>query len=57
MNIRVSADNAGWSIREAAWGLEEKVLWRSGDATRNALEPIQRLIQTRITWPLSDVLK
>jgi len=61
VNIRVTAEDAGWTIREAAWGIEEKVLWRSGDATRAALgragrslEPLQRLIQTRLTWPLSD---
>lgn len=64
MSIRVSADHAGWTIREAAWGLEERVLWRGGDATREALgrashavEPLQRLIQTRITWPIGDVLR
>jgi hypothetical protein len=50
MNIRVSAEDAGWTIREAAWGLEEKVLWRGTDRLR-------RLIQTRITWPLSDALR
>jgi hypothetical protein len=50
MNLRVSAEDAGWSIREAAWGFEEKVLWRSSDR-------LQRLIQTRLTWPLSDALR
>lgn len=61
MNIRVTAEDAGWTIREAAWDFEEKVLWRSGDATRAALDrvrhpfqPLQRLIQTRLTWPLAD---
>ena len=49
MNLRVSAEDAGWSIREAAWGLEERVLWRS--------DKLQRLVQTRITWPLSDLLR
>jgi hypothetical protein len=64
MNIRVSAEDAGWSIREAAWDFEERVLWRSGDATRDALDragraaaPLQRLIQTRLTWPLADSLR
>jgi hypothetical protein len=63
MNIRVSAEDAGWTIREAAWGLEERVLWRGTDATRGALEragrsmrPLQKLIQTRLTWPLADAL-
>jgi hypothetical protein len=37
MNLRVSADHAGWSIREAAWGFEERVLWRSSDAAHAAL--------------------
>ena len=62
--LAVSADDAGWTIREAAWGLEEKVLWRGSDATRDALEragramaPLQRPIQTRITWPLADALQ
>jgi hypothetical protein len=82
MNIRNSADQAGWSIREAAWGLEERVLWRGSDAAGRALErggetagrarkaaqhaarraqeaiaPLQRLIQTKLTWPLADALR
>jgi hypothetical protein len=64
MNLRVSADQAGWSIREAAWGLEERVLWRGGDAARSAFDhagratqPLQRLIQTKLTWPLSDAYR
>jgi hypothetical protein len=64
MNIRVSAEDASWTIREAAWGLEERVLWRGSDATRGALgrvgralQPLQRLIQTRLTWPVSDLLR
>ena len=57
MNIRVSAEDAGWTIREAAWDFEEKVLWRSGDAARGAIAPLQRLIQTRLTWPLSDRMR
>jgi hypothetical protein len=63
VNIRVSAEDASWTIREAAWGVEEKVLWRGSDATRGALaragrtmQPLQRLIQTRLTWPVSDAL-
>jgi hypothetical protein len=56
MNIRVSAEDAGWTIREAAWGVEEKVLWRGSDFSRRALVPLQKLIQTRLTWPLSDAL-
>jgi hypothetical protein len=63
VNIRVSAEDAGWTIREAAWGLEERVLWRGSDVTRGALgragramQPLQRLIQTRLTWPVADVL-
>jgi hypothetical protein len=64
MNLRVSADQAGWSIREAAWGIEERVLWRGGDAARTAFDragrathPLQRLIQTKLTWPLSDAYR
>jgi hypothetical protein len=38
MNFRASAEDAGWSIREAAW-------------------PLQRLIETRLTWPLGDALR
>jgi hypothetical protein len=63
MNIRVSAEDASWTIREAAWGLEERVLWRGSDVTRGALsrvgrsiQPLQRLIQTRLTWPVADAL-
>ena len=58
------AEDAGWTIREAARGVEERVLWRGSDATREALEragrvvqPLQRLIQTRITWPIGDALR
>ncbi len=64
MKLRVSAEDAGWTIREAAWGLEERVLWRGSDATRGALGragrsmlPLQRLIQTRLTWPVADALR
>src|SRR5262245_57143382 len=64
MNIRVSADRAGWSIREAAWGFEEGVLWRGSDAARGALDrasdrvaPLQRLIQTKLTWPVGDAYR
>jgi hypothetical protein len=64
VNIRVSAEDAGWTIREAAWGLEERVLWRGSDATKGALgragrtmQPLQRLIQTRLTWPVADALR
>jgi hypothetical protein len=64
MSIRVSADQAGWTIREAAWGLEERVIWRGSDATRQALErassaiaPLQRLIQTKLTWPVGDAFR
>jgi hypothetical protein len=60
VNIRVSAEDASWTIREAAWGFEEKVLWRGGDALARAgrvTMPLQRLIQTRLTWPLADSLR
>jgi hypothetical protein len=64
MNLRVSAEDAGWTIREAAWGFEERVLWRGGDATRAAVEragratqPLQRLIQTKLTWPVADAYR
>ena len=64
MKFRVSAQDAGWTIRETAWGLEERVLWRGSDATRGALGragramlPLQRLIQTRLTWPVADALR
>lgn len=63
MRLRVQAEDAGWTIREAAWGVEERVLWRGSDVTRSALEraghrllPLQRLIQTRLTWPVEDAL-
>jgi hypothetical protein len=63
MNIRFSAENATWTLREAAWDVEEKVLWRGSDVTRGALAraggtmmPLQRLIQTRLVWPAADAL-
>jgi hypothetical protein len=64
VNLRVSAEDATWSVREAAWGFEERVLWRGGDAARDTLEragrsmqPLQRLIQTRLTWPIEDAFR
>ena len=61
MSFRTSAGQAGWTIREAAWDVEERLLWRGSDAARGALghaarvlEPLQRVIQTRLAWPLSD---
>jgi hypothetical protein len=64
MKIRVSADQAGWSIREAAWDFEERVLWRGSDAAQAALDragtataPLQRLIQTKLTWPIADAYR
>jgi hypothetical protein len=63
MNFRASADDAAWSVREAAWDLQENVLWPGSDATRDALSrvghamlPLQRLIQTRLIWPVEDAL-
>jgi hypothetical protein len=63
MNFRASAEDAGWSLREAAWGLEEQVLWRGSDSSRRAVArasktmlALQRLIQTRLIWPIEDVL-
>lgn len=50
-----------WSIREAAWDVEERVLWRGTDAAREVgeralvgSEPLQRLIQTKLAWPVAD---
>jgi hypothetical protein len=64
VNLKLSAEDAGWTVREAAWGLEEKVLWRGSDAAKRALArtrqstaPIQRLIETNLTWPLADFLR
>jgi hypothetical protein len=64
VNIRVSAEDATWTLREAAWGLEEKVLWRGSDAAQRALDraqrstaPLQRLIETKLAWPLADALR
>lgn len=65
MGIRHTAEDARWSvrwgIREAAWDVEERVLWRGTDAARDAgeralagCEPLQRLIQTKLAWPVAD---
>jgi hypothetical protein len=60
----LKADNADWMIREAAWSFEERVLWRGSDVSREvfervspAIRPLQRLIQTKLTWPLSCALR
>ena len=64
MDIRFTAQDARWSIREAAWSLEERLLWRSSDAADRAAEraasklaPLQRLIQTKLAWPLADSMR
>ena len=63
MSIKLSAEDARWKIGEAAWSFEERVLWRASDASRAALgraaravAPLQRLIQTKLVWPLTDRL-
>ena len=63
MSIKLSAEDARWGVREAAWTVEERVIWRASDASRAALRralravsPLQRLIQTKLVWPLSDRL-
>ncbi len=63
MNIRVQAEDAGWTIREAAWDFEERYLWKGTDAGRRVvgragrtMQPLQQLIQTRLTWPVADAL-
>jgi hypothetical protein len=68
MNVKTSAAYAGWSVREAAWTFEERYLWAGQDATKEAatealkaaqrsVEPLQRLIQTKLAWPLTDALR
>lgn len=63
VGMRDAADQARWSAREAAWSLEERLLWPTADAGRSALRraaaqlaPLQRLIQTKLVWPLGDRL-
>jgi hypothetical protein len=62
VNLRVSAKTS--TVREAAWGLEENLFWRGSDAAQRALDrarrstaPLQRLIETRLAWPLADALR
>src|SRR5262245_44581318 len=64
MNLRVSAQDAGWSVREAVWSFEERVLWRGGDAARDALDradrrlsPVLQPLQTKVTWPIADAYR
>src|SRR5688572_18614850 len=61
--LREVAGDACWNAREAAWTLEERVLWPGSEAARKALRraaeavrPLQRLIQPRLVWPLTDRL-
>ena len=35
MQIKITSEDAGWSLREAAWNLEERLLWRGSDAARS----------------------
>src|SRR5690348_11782857 len=58
-----TGEDAGWTLREVAWQFEERFLWKGRDLARGAYwrvqrlaRPAQRLIQTRLTWPLADVL-
>lgn len=64
MSIKLSTEDARWGVREAAWGFEERVLWRASDSARSAfrlalraIQPLQRLIQTKLVWPLGDRLE
>jgi hypothetical protein len=63
--MKDTAEDAGWSlrwtIREAAWNAEEKFLWRGTDVARTAgeraltgMEPLQRVVQTKLAWPVAD---
>src|SRR5512133_2077580 len=62
--IAPTTEDASWTIREAAWGFEERVIWPGSDATRGAIEragrtmqPLQRRIQTRLTRSLANALR
>ena len=65
MKIRVSAEDAAWTLREAAWGLEEKLLRRGSrtrreralDRAQRSTAPLQRLIETKLAWPLADAIR
>lgn len=59
--LREAAEDARWNVREALWTAEERALWPAADAARSAahraqraVSPLQRLIQTRLTWPIAD---
>jgi len=63
--MKDTAEDAGrklrWTVREAAWDTEERVLWRGTDVARatgeralKGMEPLQRLIQTKLAWPVAD---
>jgi hypothetical protein len=64
VKLRVTAKDATWMIRETAWDLEEKVLWRGSDAAHRALSralrptlPLHWLIETKLAWPLADAFR
>jgi hypothetical protein len=61
VGIKLSTEDARWGVREAAWNIEERVLWPAFDASRSAIrraiQPLQRQIQTRLLWPLGDRLE
>lgn len=51
-------------LREALWGLEERILWPGSDAARRvgsgvarASAPIRRVVDTKIAWPLTDAIR
>jgi hypothetical protein len=53
MNIKVSAEDASWSIREAIWDFEERYLWRSSEAARQAAWDFEE----RVLWKGSDAAR
>lgn len=56
MGFRIKAQRAGWTVREAAWEVEDRLADAAGEAA-GAAEPLQRLIDTRVAWPLQRALQ
>jgi hypothetical protein len=59
--LRNAVQSATWPLREAAWAVEERVVWPSADRFRAAAqgvsEPIEQLafnMERRVVWPLQD---
>jgi hypothetical protein len=56
VSIRIKAERAGWAVRECAWGVEDRLADAADDAAQ-AIEPLQRLIDTKLASPAGRAIR